>query len=163
MENISINNVIIARYAGAMYNVAAGYTTNQQVLDDVSGLGSMNAFLNQIYAADFSQWPTLAVANRIATNLGLTGALFTEASNYITAQLNATDPAQRGTLVKDLLNLFGQMVNDPNPAWAAAATKWEKQVTDSAAFSNNPNNTVGVTLPAPVVPPNARQIGRAHV
>jgi hypothetical protein len=139
MATISTNNVVVARYAGAMYNLALDYNTDQQVLAVVSPPGGMDSFLNQLYERDFGNQSTSAVAATIAQNVGLTGNLATIAINFITGELNATPPALRGALIGNILNAYAQMTNDPT--FGPSVVAWETQVANAVNYSENSANT----------------------
>ena len=153
MATISTNNVVVARYAGAMYNLALDYNTDQQVLAVLSPPGDMDSFLNQLYERDFGNQSTGAVAATIAQNVGLTGDLATIAINFITGELNATPPALRGALIGNILNAYAQMTNDPT--FGPSVVAWETQVANAVNYSENSANTEFVafnTLPTTLNP-----------
>uniref|UniRef100_UPI002627E9A3 hypothetical protein n=1 Tax=Ferrovum sp. TaxID=2609467 RepID=UPI002627E9A3 len=86
--NMSTPGVEIARYAGAMYGLVLDDATVVSVEGAVNA-SSLNTVVNNAYGADFSSVANTTVATTVATNLGLTGNLLTQAQAYILAQLNA--------------------------------------------------------------------------
>jgi len=154
MINISTNEVVIARYAGALYDVALDKNTADAVEAAIAASSpatGVNDFLNQIYVRDFGAQATDVVAATIAQNIGLTPPLSDYAATYITGLLNAAAPEARGAVVANVLNLFATFTDNADPAWAAAATAWEHQVTAAVAYSNNAANTVLAPLPLPTL------------
>lgn len=148
---ISTNNVVTARFAGAMYNVALDYSTNQQVQTAVATPGSMDPFLNQLYLRDFSNQAGDVVATTIATNLGLTGDALDAAIVYLTGWINGTALNERGATIGQILNNFAQMTADPT--FGAFATAWNASVDNAVAYSQNSSSTAAVAFNnVPVAP-----------
>ena len=136
--NMSTPGVEIARYAGAMYGLVLDDSTVVSVENAVSS-SSLNNVVNGVYAADFSTVANSTVATTVATNLGLTGTLLTQAQAYILAQLNAAPAGSQGATIMTILNMFGQMTSDPT--WGTAATAWETKVSAAVTYGQNGNNT----------------------
>ena len=136
--NMSTPGVEIARYAGAMYGLVLDDSTVVSVENAVSS-SSLNNVVNGVYAADFSTVGNSTVATTVATNLGLTGTLLTQAQAYILAQLNAAPAGSQGATIMTILNMFGQMTSDPT--WGTAATAWETKVSAAVTYGQNGNNT----------------------
>jgi hypothetical protein len=86
-------------FAGALYGVQIGSVTMAQVTSDIAAVGGLDIALNNYFASSFSGVPTASVAASMASNLGLTGALLTEGTAYIAAQLNAAAPGARGVVL----------------------------------------------------------------
>ncbi len=151
MANLSTPNVILARFAGALYDlVLDSNTTNTVVLATATGL---DAFYSAIFVRDFSQSSTVQVSATMVKNLGLTGDAKVQAEAFITGVLNTVPPEGRGAAVVQILSLFAQLTTDPT--FGSFATAWEAKVTQSVTYSQDPssNNTTSLsTLPAaPVV------------
>lgn len=143
--NISTPNVVIARFAGALFDVALDNATYRQALAAATPPNDLNTFLNNVYVGNFSLASTDSVATTIATNLGLTGDAFTYGVAFLTGWLNGTPLEARGALIGTILNNFAQITGDPT--FGAAATAWEQQVTESVAYSANPGSTTMASLP----------------
>jgi len=142
---MSTPGVEIARYAGAMYGIVLDDATVVSVENAVNS-SSLNAVVNNVYAADFSSVSNSTVATTVATNLGLTGTLLNQAQAYILGQLNAAPAGSQGATVMTILNMFGQMTSDPT--WGAAATAWETKVSAAVSYGQNPSNTTITTINA---------------
>lgn len=151
MANLSTPNVILARFAGALYDLVLDpKTTNTVVLATATGL---DAFYNAIFVRDFSQSSTASVSATMVKNLGLTGDAKVQAEAYITGILNTVPNEGRGAAIVQILSLFAQLTTDPT--FGSFATAWENQITASVAYSQDTVNTKNAelsTLPAaPVV------------
>ncbi|MBU6994215.1 beta strand repeat-containing protein [Ferrovum myxofaciens] len=151
--NMSTQGVEIARYAGAMYGLVLDDATVVSVENAANAGGSsLNAVMNQVYAADFSSISNATVATTVVTNLGLTGSLQSQAQAYVLAQLNAAPAGSQGATIMTILNMFGQMTSDP--VWGAAATAWENKVSESVTYGQNKanvaNSSIGGMSPTPV-------------
>ena len=141
--NMSTPGVEIARYAGAMYGLVLDDATVVSVEGAVNA-SSLNTVVNNAYGADFSSVANTTVATTVATNLGLTGNLLTQAQAYILAQLNAAPAGAQGQTIMTILNMFGQMTSDPT--WGAAATAWETKVSAAVSYGQNANNTTNAQI-----------------
>ncbi len=142
--NVSTQGVEIARYVGAVYGLVlddATVVSIENVMNAVGGTptADVDAVVNSAYAADFSTATNASVATTVATNLGLTGTLLSQAQAYILAQLNAASAGTQGQTIMNILNMFGQLTSDP--VWGAAATAWETKVSAAVTYGQNANNT----------------------
>lgn len=143
--NMSTQGVEIARYAGAMYGLVLDDATVLSV-ESAANASSMNAVVNNVYAADFSSVSNSTVATTVATNLGLTGSLLNQAQAYILGQLNAAPAGTQGATIMTILNMFGQMTSDPT--WGTAATAWENRVSAAVTYGQNSGTTSYSTISA---------------
>ncbi|WP_034928530.1 hypothetical protein, partial [Candidatus Accumulibacter vicinus] len=100
--NISTPNVVVARFASALYDVALDFNTGRQVLAAVSPPNDINTFFNQLYVRDFNSMPAETVATTIATNLGLTGDAFDQGVLFLTGWLNGTPVGERGAVISQI-------------------------------------------------------------
>jgi len=136
-------------FAGALFGVQVGSATMAQVNADILANGGLNATLNGYYAA--TQSSTAAAASSVATNLGLTGAALTEGTAYITAQLNAAAPGARGTVISNIVNLFGTYGSDAT--FGASATAWNTKLAAAVAYTGATNVAIGTVVVANAVFP----------
>ena len=143
MPLISTNNVVIARFAGALYDLTLDNNTNNECLAAANTFG-VDVFLNSIYYRDFSGTPTSTVAATVVKNLGLTGDAAVQGIAYITGQLNAAAVNTQGAVLVGILNLFGRLTTDPT--FGPAASAWEAKVVKSVAYSQDPAHTSTVPL-----------------
>jgi len=143
MPLISTNNVVIARFAGALYDLTLDNNTNNECLNAANTFG-VDVFLNSIYYRDFSGTPTGTVAAIVVKNLGLTGSAAVQGIAYITGQLNAAAANTQGAVLVGILNLFGRLTTDPT--FGPAASAWEAKVVKSVAYSQDPAHTSTVPL-----------------
>jgi len=137
MALLVTSSVQIARFANALYGVKLGSVTNAAVLEDISVLGSSNAF-NSYYTSSFGSMTNAQVATTMLANLGLAGNEAAQA--YVEGQLNAAGSA-KGAAVLSMLNAFSNLTSDAT--FGAAATAWNAKVT--AAISYTASNTADVT------------------
>lgn len=131
---------ILARNAGALYNLELGYTTMTSL---VSQATNMDTFLNTVYTNSVGQTSTTTVATELVTNLGITGATAIQiATDYIVGQLNAVAYTARGAVVNTILNLFSGLTSDAT--YGTFATAYNTKVANAeayAAISTNTSNT----------------------
>ena len=137
MALLVTSSVQIARFANALYGVKLGSVTNAAVLEDISVVGSSNAF-NSYYSSSFGSMTNAAVATTILTNLGLADNAAAQA--YVEGQLNAAGSA-KGAAVLSMLNAFSNLTSDET--FGAAATAWNAKV--STAISYTASNAADVT------------------
>lgn len=142
------NTVQIQRFASAMFGIQVGTVTMGQITSDVTAAGGLNNALNGYYASSFGSATTASVAASVSTNLGLTGAAATAATDYITAVLNSTPAASRGAAISGVLNLFSNLTADAT--FGAAATAYNAKVTNAAAYTGAGNVSAGTLLPSNV-------------
>jgi hypothetical protein len=132
--------VEIARYVGAMYGLVLDDATVTSIENtaNTSANGSLAPLANSAYATDFGTATPASVATTVASNLGLTGTLLTQAEAYIQAQLNAAAPGTQGQTMLSMLNMFGGLTGDP--VWGVAATAWENKVSAAVSYGQNPTD-----------------------
>jgi hypothetical protein len=140
------NTVQIQRFASAMFGIQVGSTTMGQINADITAAGGLNNALNSYYASSFGSATTAAVAASVSTNLGLTGAAATSATDYITAVLNSTPAASRGAAISGVLNLFANLTADAT--FGAAATAYNAKVTTAASYTGANNVVAGTSVAA---------------
>lgn len=139
---------IIARNAGALYNVSIGSTLMNSLVAQASvSTSSTDALLNQVYVQSVGTTPTTSVAATLIANLGITGATAVQqATDYIVAVLNANSPSFRGAAVNDLLDLFVGLTNDAN--FGAAAKAYNAKVANAEAYALVAGNVANVGFSA---------------
>ena len=137
------NNSTIAGFAGALYDLALDSATLQTVIADVTAQG-LAPFLDATYTNQFGSMSSAAVAQTMATNLGLTGSALTEAETYVTAVLDATALNARGEAVESMLNQFGSLTGDA--VFGSAATAWSALVAQSVSYGESAASTSNISL-----------------
>ena len=137
----------VQAFAGALYGVQVGSATMAQVNADILANGGLNATLNGYYSATFGS-NTAAAAAAVAKNFGLTGAVLTEGTAYVTSQLNAVALSARGAVISNIVNMFGTYSADL--VFGGAATAWNTKLATAVAYTGATNVAVG-TANAPVV------------
>ena len=133
----------VQAFAGALYGVQVGSATMAQVNADILANGGLNATLNGYYAATFGS-NTAAAAAAVAKNFGLTGAVLTEGTAYITSQLNAVAANARGAVISNIVNLFGTYSADL--VFGGAATAWNTKLATAVAYTGATNEAVGTVV-----------------
>ena len=149
---IPTNAVEIARFANGLFGLQLGFATSNQVAGDVSAYGGLNAAFNNYYTLAYGSATTASVAAAMAANLGITAANgvaaadITNATAYITAQLNAAPASARGAVVKSVLDMWASIDSDPvnGPKYTKAAATWNNQISAAVAYGGaiNPDITV---------------------
>ena len=143
MPAFSSYNTKIARFAGALYNIALDRATDAQVLSSIDKVG-FAALVNEVYASDFGSATNDSVAATVAGNLGLTGTALTDGTAYILGQLNAATATTKGATIAAILDTFAGLSSDAT--YGAAATAWNARVESAVAYSNNANNAYIATF-----------------
>lgn len=157
MANISTDNVVVARFAGALYDLVLDpKTTNTVIVATANGL---DKFMNAVFVRDFSQSSTASVSAIMVKNLGLTGSAKTQAEAFITGVLNTVPNDGRGAAIVQILSLFAQLTTDPT--FGTFAVAWESKVTASVAYSQDASNTKTATL-STLPPPPAASVGQTY-
>jgi len=134
----------VQAFAGALYGLQVGSTTMTQVNKDIAAAGGLNPVLNAVYTLGYGSVPTASVATVVATNLGLSGQAATDGAAYITAILNQTAPASRGTAIQGILNLFAGLTADKT--YGAAATAWNAKVEAATSNTSDADTTFGASV-----------------
>ncbi|MGZ5016534.1 MAG: hypothetical protein ACXV8U_12165, partial [Methylobacter sp.] len=129
--------VIIARNAGALYNVEVG---NSNMASYVTQAGSnTDAFLNTVYTNSVGNTSTATVADVLIANLGITDAAAAAyAKTYIIGQLNAVAYTVRGAVVNTILSNFATLTSDPT--YGAYATAWNNKVNNAVTYATVSGN-----------------------
>ena len=152
MTIIANSAVIITRFANALYGFQLGKLTYDAVQADV-GRAGLDATLNGYYQSSFGTLSNAQVTTKLLANLGivagangLTADNVAAASGYILGQLNGATAANRGAVVKNILDLWANIGDDTGlgATYGAAASAWNAQV------SNGMEYTAGHAADAPV-------------
>lgn len=85
MAFLPTNASQVQQFAMALYGIQVGSTTMAQVQTDIAQIGGLNNALNSYFALSFGYMTTSEVADLMVTNLGLTGAVATDAKTYLVA------------------------------------------------------------------------------
>ncbi|MDE2259942.1 MAG: hypothetical protein KGK17_06435 [Betaproteobacteria bacterium] len=142
MANTVTSSSTVARFAGALYGIALDNATMQAVLAGANAQG-MDAYLDGLYANTLGNTSAATVAQTIASNMGLTGALLSDAETYLTGILNTTAPSARGAVIEGILNQFALTTD---PAVVSATAAWEAVVAQSLIYSENATFTANIPL-----------------
>jgi len=138
---IVTTRTILARNAGALYNLELG-STDMGTLVTQAGTttASVDAFLNTIYTNSVGTAATTVVAAELVKNLGITDpAAITSATDYIVGQLNAVAYTARGAVVNSIISLFTGLTADP--AFGVFATAYNTKVANAEAYAAVSTNT----------------------
>jgi len=149
---IPTNSVEIARFANGLFGLQLGFATTNGIISDVASSGLNGAF-NNYYQLTYANSTTASVASTILTNLGivagsngLTAAQVSNAQAYIVGQLNGATLANRGAVVKSILDMFATISSDPvnGPIYGAASTAWNNTISAAVQYAGavNPDVTV---------------------
>lgn len=139
MANFPSTSLQAAEFVGALYGDVLNNATMTQVVNAVNGGASLNAIANAAYNISFANVSTATVGATVATNLGLTGTLATEAADFVAGILTNAPAGEQGQTLLAALNAFANMTSDPT--WGAAAATWDAQVANANTYSLNPANT----------------------
>ena len=126
----------IIRVVEALYNQRPGSTLLGNFQTFVTE-NSIDAFANSL-AADFSSSTDAELAAVITGNLGLTGEALAAGNAYLAAQF-ASNPAARGKVVLDAMNLLATMESDP--VFGAVAATFNADTIASLTYSSTATNT----------------------
>ncbi|MCX7946883.1 MAG: hypothetical protein N2557_08020 [Hydrogenophilus sp.] len=157
--------VQIVRLTKALFDAAPGatYLTQFESAAKTNGINAVAAELMKYAAATTPD----AAANKVVTNLGLTGAAKDAAVNYLKAHFtNAKDALTMGKVLVESLDQFATLVNDST--YGAAAQEFNKQILSGYTFSiNSANTTTDMTalkaaLNATVAPVSGVQGASTH-
>jgi S-layer protein len=138
---IVTTRTIIARNAGALYNLELGATDMGSLVTQAgTTTASVDAFLNTIYTNSVGTAATTAVAAELVANLGITdSAAITSATDYIVGQLNAVAYTARGAVVNNIINLFTGLTADP--VFGTFATTYNTKIANAEAYAAVSTNT----------------------
>lgn len=151
MATPSFNNVVIARAAAALYGTQLGsYSMNTAL--SAANTSSVDAVINSVYARDFGSATNAAVAAMVVNNLGISGALATEATAVVLNTLNGAAAGNKGAAIAGLMNSFAGMSADSNADIAAAATSFNTKIAAATAYAqtNAADVNFGSSTAAPV-------------
>ncbi len=148
----SQNELLVQRYANAMYDVQVGSTTMNQVLNDFDDLGN-DAALNTYYNISHSGKSTSVVIDEMLGNLGLvvgenglTAADVTAVRDAALDYLNAAAPGARGAAIADMLEIYADLEGGAT-VYAAAAAAWNAEVATALAYNGSADVVVGTIDP----------------
>ena len=153
---IPTNAVEIARFANGLFGLQLGFATSNQVANDVSAYGGLNAAFNNYYTLAYGSATTASVAAAMTANLGITAANgvasadITNATAYITAQLNAAPASARGAVVKSVLDIWSNIASDPvnGAKYGTAATAWNTTISAAVTYAGAINPDIIVSAAA---------------
>jgi hypothetical protein len=131
---------ILARNAGALYNLELGSTTMNSLVAQTAAAGGIDAFLNAVYNSSVGATATTVVAAELVENLGFTDAtLKAQAEAIIVANLNAVPSTGRGAVINNILSTFSTLTADAT--WGASATAFNTKVANAEAYAAVAANT----------------------
>lgn len=151
MATPSFNNVVIARAAAALYGIQLGSYDMANAMTATTASGT-DAVINAVYGRDYGTKSHAAVASMVVANLGITGALATEATAIVTNALDAAPKGAEGATIASLLNTFAGMTNDPNAAVKAAAIAFNTKIDAATTYAQSNVGNVAFGSPAPEQP-----------
>jgi hypothetical protein len=136
--NISSNDVVITRVAGAIYGEVLSYGQMQECLTFANAQG-YDAWISSVVGRDF---PTAAsIATAMATNAlaGAPSGTVNAAIAWITGQLTAAGQAHWGSTISAIVNAFA---TTPDSSVAAYSAAFELKVSAALVYSETPGNAV---------------------
>jgi len=136
---LSLNNTVVARIAAALYGQQLGAASMTEALSEVSNLGSVEAWANQVFSRDFGT-PSLALAKTILANVGVADDVKSTLATWLLGQMNTPKP---GTTLVSLLNSFAATPSTGTYATQAAA--FNASVSNAVVYAST-YGTTDVTL-----------------
>jgi len=138
------NQIVIARTAGALFNLEVGATNMTSYVAQATASTSVDAFLNTVYTASVGTTSTALVAAEMLTNLGIpastvAGSAGKVATDYIVAQLNAVAYTARGAVVNAMLKDFSNLTSDT--VFGTYATTFNTKITNAVTYSTVSTNS----------------------
>ena len=133
---VATTDTQIIRIVEALYKQTPGYTFLSNFRTFVTE-NSIDDLANTL-AADFSSQSDAELAAVVTGNLGLTGDVLTAGNAYLEGQF-AANPAARGKVVLDAMNLLSTMESDPT--FGTVATSYNSSVVSSLTYSTVTTNT----------------------
>lgn len=133
MATISLSSTVVARAAAALYGVQLGASTMNAVLTEANYAGGVESLLNTLYARDFGGKSNASVAATIVSNLGITGANASDATDYVAFVLGSAPANGKGAAVAQALNAFAGMGSDAT--FGAAATAFNSNIAAALAYA----------------------------
>jgi hypothetical protein len=151
--SIVTNAVQVQRYTDAVYNIAVGTTTMNQVNSDITSVfgGSLDKALNFYYSV--SGLVAATVAANFTKNIGvvaggtITAQHVTDMTAYVTAILRA-NPGNEGATLKNLCNTFANATSDP--VYGTAVAKFNSDVDLALGYTGTTDVVSGTVTPAPI-------------
>jgi hypothetical protein len=150
--SIVTNAVQVQRYTDAVYGIAVGTTTMNQVNSDITSVfgGSLDKALNFYYTA--SGLVAATVAANFTKNIGvvaggtITAQHVTDMTAYVTALLRA-NPGNEGATLKALCNTFANATSDP--VYGTAVVKYNADVDTALAYTGVSDVSAGTVVASP--------------
>jgi trimeric autotransporter adhesin len=133
---VATTDTQIIRVVEALYKQTPGYTFLTNFRTFVTE-NSIDSFANAL-AGDFSSQTDAVFAATVTANLGLTGDAQTAGNAYLEGQF-AANPAARGKVVLDAMNLLATMESDPT--FGAVAATFNANTVASLTYSTVTTNT----------------------
>lgn len=138
------NQIIIARTAGALFNLEVGATNMTSYVAQATAATSVDTFLNSVYTASVGTTSTALVAAELLTNLGIpastvAGSAGKVATDYIVSQLNAVAYTARGAVVNAMLKDFSNLTSDT--VFGTYATTFNTKITNAVTYSTVSTNS----------------------
>ena len=150
--SIVTNAVQVQRYTDAVYNIAVGTTTMNQVNSDITSVfgGSLDKALNFYYSV--SGLTVATVAANFTKNIGvvaggtITAQHVADMTAYVTAILRA-NPGNEGATLKNLCNTFANATSDP--VYGTAVAKFNADVDTALAYTGTADISSGTIVANP--------------
>jgi len=136
---LSLNNTVVARIAAALYGQQLGAASMTEALSEVSNLGSVEAWANQVFSRDFGT-PTLALASTILKYVGVADDAKSTLATWLLGQLNTPKP---GTTLVSLLNSFA--ATPAGSTYAAQAAAFNTTIAAATSYAST-YGTSDITL-----------------
>jgi len=132
---LSLNNTVVARIAAALYGQQLGAASMTEALSEVSNLGSVEAWANQVFSRDFGT-PTLALASKILANVGVADDAKSTLATWLLGQMNTPKP---GTTLVGLLNSFA--ATPSTGAYATQAASFNSTISNAVVYASTYGTT----------------------
>lgn len=135
----SLNSVVIARLASAVYGLQLGSATMNEAIEAANVLGGgdagVAALMQMLYGRDFAGVSNSQLAAKIVSNVGITDpALVTEATTVVTNLLDASAPGAIGQTLVNIVNSFSLLTADP--AYGVYARAFNQQIGRAIDYAN---------------------------
>lgn len=158
---ISLNDVVIARAAAALYGTQLGSYSMATAINAANTTnGGVDAVINAVYGRDFGSASHATVAAMVVANLGITGALATEATAVVLNTLNAAPAGGEGAAVAKLMNQFAGMSSDSNAAVAAAATAFNTKIAAATTYARTNSDDIAFGTTPAALPVGGFSVGQ---
>lgn len=134
---MAFNNTVAARAAAAIWDMKLGFATMQAVLAQANTTpGGLNAVINGAFNDSFGGLTNAQVAAMVVNNLGLTGALATEGTTYLTAQLGTVPMAERGAKISEVIALYSSL--SAHPTFGESVRTFNQMVSAATVYAGTP-------------------------